>query len=78
MKIWEDVMRTAITTILVTAAMTATAFAANGAPVAGPGTLCWACLGFGAAVLVGQTIPAVMMMIRAFYGQMTPPAASQR
>ena len=71
-------MRTAITTLLVTAAMTATAFAANSAPVAKPGTLCWVCLGFVAAVLVGQTIPAVMMMIRAFFGQMTPPEASHR
>lgn len=71
-------MRTAITTLLVTAAMTATAFAASGAPVAEPGTLCWACLGFCAAILVGQTIPAVMIMIKAFFGQMTPPEASHR
>ena len=45
-------MTVAITTLMVTAKTTTTAFAANGAPAHGTGVLCWACTGFFAAVLV--------------------------
>jgi FtsH-binding integral membrane protein len=74
----EDVMRAAITTLIATAAMTTTAFAANSAPVAEPGFLYWAFIGLSAAVLVDQTIPAVMLVIGRFHGLMTPPAANSR
>ncbi|GFO61074.1 hypothetical protein GMST_33990 [Geomonas silvestris] len=54
-------MRTAITTIIAALATTP-AFAANGAANE-PGLLMWAFLGFGAVILVGQAVPAVMLLI---------------
>jgi UDP-N-acetylmuramyl pentapeptide phosphotransferase/UDP-N-acetylglucosamine-1-phosphate transferase len=71
-------MRAAITTLIATAAMATTAYAANGAPVAEPGLLCWAFIGFCAAVLVHQTFPAVMLVTDRFTKLMTPPAAHHR
>ena len=56
-------MRTAINTLLATLATTATAFAANGAQADEPGFLAWAFMGFCAVVLVGQAVPAVMLLI---------------
>ena len=55
-------MRTAINTIIATLATTATAFAANGAAEE-PGILAWAFMGFCVVVLVGQAIPAMMLLV---------------
>jgi len=55
-------MRTAINTIIAALATAAPAFAANGAAEE-PGLLMWAFLGFGAVILVGQAVPAVMLLI---------------
>jgi hypothetical protein len=68
-------MRVAITTLIATAAMTTTAFAANGALLPKPGILCWTGIGFCAAVVVGQTIPAVLLVLGA-KGLRTPPSAA--
>ena len=62
-------MRVAITTLLATAIMTTTVFAANGAPTTEHGFLSWAFIGLFAAVLVGQIVPA----LGAFTGLATPP-----
>ena len=56
-------MKVAITTLIAAAALTTTAFTANGALMAERGMLCWATIGFLAAVLVGQTIPALMLLL---------------
>jgi FtsH-binding integral membrane protein len=72
----EDVMKAAFTTLIATAAMMTTAFTANGALVSGPGILCWACLGFCAAILVGQTIPAALIVIGAKELRIPPSAAN--
>ena len=66
-------MRTAINTLIATAATTATAFAANGAQGDEPGFLAWAFLGFCAVVLVGQLIPAAMLVIGALKGLAAKP-----
>jgi len=68
-------MKVLITTLIATAAMTTTAFAANGALLPKPGILCWAGIGFCAAVLVGQTIPAALLFLGA-KGLRTPPSAA--
>jgi len=54
-------MRTAINTIIAALAA-APAYAANGAAEE-PGILMWAFMGFGAVILVGQLVPAVMLLI---------------
>jgi len=61
-------MRTAINTIIATAAMTGTALAANGAQADEPGLLAWGFIGFCAVILVGQLVPAAMLVIGAFKG----------
>jgi hypothetical protein len=66
-------MRTAINTIIATAAMTTTAFAANGAATEEPGLLAWGFMGFCAVILVGQLVPAAMLVIGAFKGLATAP-----
>jgi len=68
----EDVMRTAINTILATLATTTTAFAANGAAEE-PGLLAWGFMGFCAVILVGQLVPAAMLVIGAVKGLATAP-----
>jgi hypothetical protein len=68
----EDVMRTAINTILATLATTTTAFAANGAAEE-PGLLAWGFMGFCAVILVGQLVPAAMLIIGAVKGLATAP-----
>jgi hypothetical protein len=65
-------MRTAINTIIATLATTATAFAANGATEE-PGILAWAFMGFCAVILVGQLVPAAMLIIGAVKGLATAP-----
>ena len=55
-------MRTAINTIIATIATTTTAFAANGAAEE-PGILAWGFMGFCAVILVGQLVPAAMLVI---------------
>ena len=65
-------MRTTINTILATAAMTTTAFAANGAADE-PGLLAWGFIGFVAVILVGQLVPAAMLVIGAVKGLATAP-----
>jgi len=55
--------------------MTTTVFAANGAPAPGHGPLCWAGIAFCAAVLVGQTMPAVRLLLGT-NGLHTPPSAA--
>jgi hypothetical protein len=68
----EDVMRTTINTIIATLATTTTAFAANGAAEE-PGILAWAFMGFCAVILVGQLVPAAMLVIGAVKGLATAP-----
>ena len=58
-------MRVVITTLLATAAMTSTAFAAGGAPAHKSGILCWAFIVFCIAVLGGQTIPVALRLLAA-------------
>ena len=70
-------MRVAIITLVATAAMTTAAFAANGAPAQGHGLPCWALIAFCAAVVVGQTIPAVKLVMGA-NGLITPPKATNQ
>ena len=65
-------MRTAINTIIAMLATTATAFAANGA-AAEPGLLAWGFMGFCAVILVGQMVPAAMLVIGAVKGLATAP-----
>jgi hypothetical protein len=66
-------MSTAINTLIATAAMTTTAFAANGAQAAEPGILAWGFMGFCAVILVGQLVPAAMLLIGAVKGLVTAP-----
>jgi hypothetical protein len=65
-------MRATINTIIVTLATTTTAFAANGAAEE-PGILAWGFMGFCAVVLVGQLVPAAMLVIGAVKGLATAP-----
>jgi len=60
-------MRYAINTLIATAAMTTNAFAANGATEE-PGLLAWGFMGFCAIILVGQLVPAAMLVIGAVKG----------
>jgi hypothetical protein len=73
----EIVMKAAITTFIATTATTTMAYAANGSPLPEPGVLCWACIGLCAAVLVGQTIPAVRLVMGT-NGLHTPPSAANQ
>jgi len=68
----EDVIRTTIITIIATLATTTTAFAANGAAEE-PGILVWGFMGFCAVILVGQLVPAAMLVIGAVKGLATAP-----
>ena len=69
----EDIMRTAINAIIATIATTTTAFAANGASTDEPGLLAWGFIGFCAVILVGQLVPAAMLVIGAVKGLATAP-----
>ncbi|GFO61073.1 hypothetical protein GMST_33980 [Geomonas silvestris] len=64
-------MRTAITTIIAALATTP-AFAANGAANE-PGLLMWAFLGFGAVILVGQAVPAALLVVGALKALVAAP-----
>jgi hypothetical protein len=66
-------MRTTINTIIATVATTTTAFAANGAAVEEPGLLAWGFMGFCAVILVGQLVPAAMLVIGAVKGLAAAP-----
>ena len=66
-------MRTAINTLIATIATTTTAFAATGANADEPGILAWAFMGFCAVILVGQLVPAAMLVIGAVKGLATAP-----
>jgi hypothetical protein len=66
-------MRTAINTLSATALMTTTAFATNGAAADEPGLLAWGFIGFCAVILVGQLVPAAMLVIGAIKGLATAP-----
>ena len=66
-------MRTAINTIIATIATTTTAFAANGAAAEEPGILAWGFMEFCAVILVGQLVPAAMLVIGAVKGLATAP-----
>jgi len=66
-------MRTAINTIIATIATTTTAFAATGAATEEPGILAWGFMGFCAVILVGQLVPAAMLVIGAVKGLATAP-----
>lgn len=68
-------MTRAINTLTATLAMTTTAFAANGAPAHELGLSCWAGIAFLAAVLVGQTMPAIRLLLGT-NGLHTPPSAA--
>ena len=61
----EDAMKTAINTIIALLATTATAFAGNSAWVDNSGILCWAFMGLCALIVVGQLVPAIMVLIGA-------------
>ena len=65
-------MRTTINTIIATLATTTTAFAA-GAQSEEPGLLAWGFIGFCAVILVGQLVPAAMLVIGAVKGLATAP-----
>jgi len=65
-------MKTAITTIIAALATTTPAFAANGAADE-PGLLVWAFMGFCAVIIVGQLVPAAMLLIGAVKGLVTAP-----
>jgi hypothetical protein len=54
-------MRTTISTIIATIAMTTTAFAAEGDMAADTGILCWVFLGFCALIVACQMVPAVLL-----------------
>jgi len=69
----EDIMRTAINTLIATVATTTAAFAANGAPAEEPGLMAWAFIGFCAVVLVGQLVPAAMLLIGMVKGLVAAP-----
>jgi hypothetical protein len=73
----EDVMRLAITTIIATTAMITEAHAAGLLP-ANDGIFNWAVLGFCAAILVGQTIPAARLIVRVLNGVANPPNAANQ
>jgi hypothetical protein len=65
--------------LIATAASTTTAFAASGAQADEPGILCWAFLGFCAVILVGQLVPAALLLVGAFKGLvMAPKVAKNR
>ena len=66
-------MRTAINTLFATVATTTAAFAANGAPTEEPGLMAWAFIGFCAVVLVGQLVPAAMLLIGMVKGLVAAP-----
>ena len=66
-------MRTAINTIIATVATATTALAANGGQAEEPGILAWAFMGFCAVILVGQLVPAAMLVIGAVKGLATAP-----
>ena len=66
-------MRTAINTLIATIATTTTAFAATGANADEPGILAWGFMGFCAVILVGQLVPAAMLVIGAVKGLATAP-----
>jgi hypothetical protein len=66
----ETIMRATINTIIATIATTTTAFAANGAAEE-PGILAWGFMGFCAVILVGQLVPAAMLVIGAVKGLAT-------
>ena len=68
-------MRTAINTLIATAAMTTTAFAANGAAAEEPGLLAWGFMGFCAVILVGQVVPAALLVLGAIKGLVAPTEA---
>jgi hypothetical protein len=65
----EDVMRATINTLIALLATTP-AYAANGATDE-PGLLVWAFMGFCAVILVGQLVPAAMLVIGAIKGLAT-------
>jgi hypothetical protein len=65
-------MRTTINTIIALVATTTTAFAANGTAEE-PGLLAWGFMGFCAVILVGQIVPAAMLVIGAVKGLATAP-----
>lgn len=72
-------MRIPITTLIATAVSATSAFAASGAQADEPGILAWAFLGFCAVILVGQLVPAAMMVIGAFKALvLTPKAAAAK
>jgi len=70
-------MRALINTIIATLATTTTAFAASGAQADEPGILAWAFLGFCAVILVGQLVPAAMLLIGAFKGLVMAPTEAK-
>ncbi|MBC8017048.1 MAG: hypothetical protein H7X83_00820 [Verrucomicrobia bacterium] len=66
-------MRALINTLIANVAMTATAFAANGAQGDEPGILAWGFMVLCAVILAGQLIPAAMMAIGVVKGLATAP-----
>ena len=71
-------MRTKINTLIATAAMTSSAFAANGSQADEPGILAWAFMGFCAVILVGQLVPAAMLVIGAFKALVGSPKEAKK
>jgi hypothetical protein len=72
-------MRAPINTLLAMAASATSAYAANGAQADEPGILCWAFMGFAAVIVVGQLVPALMLVYGAIKGITSPaePAKSK-
>lgn len=69
----------AINTIIAMAASATSAFAANGAQADEPGILCWAFMGFAAVIVVGQLVPALLLLYGTIKGILAPaePAKSK-
>ena len=70
-------MRAAISSVIATMAMTTTAFAASGTQGDEPGLLAWGFIGFCAVIVVGQLVPAAMLVIGAVKGLASAPKESK-
>jgi hypothetical protein len=63
-------MKTALTTLLATLPTATAALAATGPRAEGMGLLTWLFLGFGALIVVGQCVPALVLfaaMVRSLF-----------
>jgi hypothetical protein len=66
-------MKAPLTTLIALAASATSAYAANGAQADEPGILIWAFIGFAAVIVVGQLVPAALLVYGAIKGIVSPP-----